>query len=225
MLFYVHELFIERGEFMAKETLKGKIARLEHDLEIQRQQNSEILQKLYQIQDENDKEFANSPYCKQLEHDIETYKQYKELYEQCNMKRAKEHDDNVMLREEIHKLKYERDQAWQDISSLEIEKGILQIENKQLMTKDVESYETAIHKLIKERNELLLKITELKKQNGVRMHNERGAGRKPSMTSQEKQSIINDRAAGMTFKQLSEKHGYSVGIIHKLISESQAMKK
>ena len=204
--------------------MKDKIARLEHELELQREQNSEILQKLYRMQDENDKMFANSPYCKQLEQDVETYKQYKELYEQCNEKRAKEHDANVLLREEIQKLKSERDQAWQDISSLQIEKGTLQIENKQLMTKDVESYEAEIHKLIKERNELVLQNEDLKKQKGVKIHNERGAGRKPTMTLREKQAIIADRTKGMTFKQLSEKHGYSVGIIHKLINESRAMK-
>ena len=202
---------------MAKETMKDKITRLEHDLEIQKEQNNELLQKLYQMQGESDKEFANSPYCKQLERDIETYKQYKELYERCDMKRAKEHDDNVMLREEIQKLKSERDQAWQDISSLEVEKGTLQVENKQLMTKDIEAYEAEIQKLIKERNELLLQNADLKKQKGIKVHNERGAGRKPSMTPQAKQAILNDRAAGMTFKQLAEKHGYSVGTIHNLL--------
>jgi len=200
--------------------MKEKIARLEQELEVQRQQNNEILQKLYQMQDESDNDFKNSPYCKQLEQDVETYKQYKKLYEQCNKKRAKEHDDNVLLREKIQKLKSERDQAWQDISSLEVENGTLKIETKQLRTKDVESYEKDIQKLIKERNELLLQNAELKKAKGVRVHNERGAGRKPSMTSQKKQAIIEDRATGMTFKQLSEKHGYSVGIIHKLINES-----
>jgi len=204
--------------------MKEKIARLERELESQKEQNNELLRKLYQMQDESDKEFANSPYCKQLERDIETYKQYKELYDQCNMKRAKEHDDNVALREEIQKLKIERDKAWQDISSLEIEKGTLQIENKQLMTKDAEAYETQIHKLNIERNELLLQNAELKKQKGIKIHNERGAGRKPSMTPQVKQAILKDRATGMTIKQLSEKHRYSVGIIHKLISESQAIK-
>lgn len=68
-----------------------------------------------------------------------------------------------------------------------------------------------IHEL-KSETEKLLKQTE-------RKHNERGAGRKSSMTTQTKQYIKNDRANGMTFKQLSEKYGYSVGTIHKLINE------
>lgn len=68
-----------------------------------------------------------------------------------------------------------------------------------------------VHEL-KIETEKLLKQTE-------RKHNERGAGRKSSMTTQTKQYIKNDRANGMTFKQLSEKYGYSVGIIHKLINE------
>ena len=205
---------------MAKETMKEKIARLEHELEVQRERNNELLQKIYQMQDESDHDFKNSPYCKQLEQELETYKQYKKLYEQCDEKRAREHDDNVLLHEKIQKLKSERDQAWQDISSLEIEKGTLQIENTQLRTKEVKSYEKDIQKLIKERNELLLQNAELKKLKGVRVHNERGAGRKPSMTSKEKQAIINARNAGLTYKELSQKHGYSVGAIHKLISES-----
>lgn len=163
MIQYIHKLINEqRGDSMAKETMKDKIARLEQELEHQREQNNEILQKLYQMQDESDHAFANSPYCKQLERDIEVYKQYKELYEQSNEKRAKEHDANVLLREEIQKLKSEL---------------------------------------------------------GVKVHNERGAGRKSTMTPQKKQAIINDRTAGMTYKELSKKHGYSVGAIHKLISE------
>ena len=54
-----------------------------------------------------------------------------------------------------------------------------------------------------------------------KIHNERGAGRKPSITAEEKKNIINDRATGMTFQQLSAKHGHSVGIIHKIIQENQ----
>lgn len=75
-------------------------------------------------------------------------------------------------------------------------------------------------KLYDELEKLANENTELKKPK-EKIHNERGAGRKPSMTDEIKQNIINDREIGMTYKQLSAKHGYSVGIIHKLISEYQ----
>lgn len=90
---------------MVKETMKDKIARLEQEVEKQREQINILLQKIYQIQDESDEEFSNSPYCKQLKNEVVLYKQYKELYEKCDKKRAKEHDDNVKLCEEIQRLK------------------------------------------------------------------------------------------------------------------------
>lgn len=68
-----------------------------------------------------------------------------------------------------------------------------------------------VHEL-KSETEKLMKQTE-------RKHNERGAGRKSTITNQTKQCVRSDRANGMTIKQLSEKYGYSVGCIHKLISE------
>lgn len=89
-------------------------------------------------------------------------------------------------------------------------------------------YEKAESKLAKKHDtniQLKQEIQELKQEcdelrkKTERKHNERGAGRKSSMTDEIKQNIIDDRATGMTYKELSVKHGYSVGIIHKLISE------
>ena len=47
--------------------------------------------------------------------------------------------------------------------------------------------------------------------------NERGAGRKPTpITDEMKNTISNYKQQGMTFKQISEKMGLSVGFIHKV---------
>ena len=202
---------------MSKEILKETVIRLEKELQLQWERNEEILQKLYQIQDQRDEEFKNSPYCKQLEKEVEIYKGFKKLYEDCNRKRATEHDMNVELRKEIQKLKSEYNKVWSEVSALEVEKIRLEVENKRL--KETDSRKQVV-RLTNELEKLQLEVLELKKQKGIRIHNERHAGRKPKVTFSERNEIIKDRNNGMTIKSLSLKYGYSVGTIHKLIHEN-----
>lgn len=106
-----------------------------------------------------------------------------------------------------------------------------EIERYKLLFEEYKSlYEKSEHKRMEAHGnyvklyEKLEKLTnenvELKKTK-EKIHNERGAGRKPSITVEEKKNIINDRATGMTFQQLSAKHERSVGIIHRIIQEHQ----
>lgn len=202
---------------MAKKTLRETVARLEKELHAQRERNEEILQKLYQLQNKKDEDFQSSPYFIQMRRDLEVYKRYKELYTDCDKKRANEHDENVLLRIEIQKLKSERDKAWSELSSMEVEKNLLLIKNKRMSELDSQQQ---VARLSKQVTALQLEVVELKKQKGIRIHNERNAGRKPKMTFSERNQILKDRDTGMTIKALSAKYGYSVGAIHKLISEN-----
>ena len=124
------------------------------------------------------------------------------------------------LEQKIQKLNIEKLKAWEEISQKDIEIGTLKSKVKELeKINGVADHEKQIEKLTKDLKKLRLEIAELKKLKGVKVHNERGAGRKPVMTYKQKQQIKADRQNGMTIKQLSEKYGFSVGAIHKLINE------
>ena len=88
----------------------------------------------------------------------------------------------------------------------------LSVEHEKNMRKVlVDNYEPEIERLNEE-------IQKLKNEN-VRIHNERGAGRKSIFTEQEKETIRLYRLQGKTIKELAEMFSCSVGIIHKLIHE------
>lgn len=89
----------------------------------------------------------------------------------------------------------------------------LSVEHEKNMRKVlVDNYEPEIERLNEE-------IQKLKNENKVRIHNERGAGRKSIFTEQEKETIRLYRLQGKTIKELAEMFSCSVGIIHKLIHE------
>lgn len=89
----------------------------------------------------------------------------------------------------------------------------LSVEHEKNMRKAlVDNYEPEIERLNEE-------IQKLKSENKVRIHNERGAGRKSILTEQEKETIRLYRMQGKKIKELAEMFSCSVGIIHKLIHE------
>ena len=89
----------------------------------------------------------------------------------------------------------------------------LSVEHEKKMKKAlVDNYEEEIKRLNEE-------VQKLKNENKVRIHNERGAGRKSKFTDQEKESIRMYRLQGKTIKEIAEMFSCSVGIIHKLIHE------
>lgn len=112
MLYYFHNLINEMqfigGSYMAKETQKEKIARLEKDICEYQKQNDILWDKINQFQENADNEFANSPYRKQLEEHIKqlemTHKIESSLLENAK-KREQTKDKKIeSLQEQIQKL-------------------------------------------------------------------------------------------------------------------------
>lgn len=74
----------------------------------------------------------------------------------------------------------------------------------------------------RERNELLDIIEKLDKQIKPRKHNERGAGRKPKVTKQQKQEIINLYATGnYSMNKICEIMKLGKGTVHGIISKNK----
>ena len=88
-----------------------------------------------------------------------------------------------------------------------------------------------IEKLEKEIKILKIEIQKLKDENkllrsnkgatDLKVHNERGAGRKSRFTDQEKETIKLYRIQGKTIKEIAEMYSCSVGLVHKLINEDK----
>lgn len=54
----------------------------------------------------------------------------------------------------------------------------------------------------------------------LKIHNERGAGRKSRFTIQEKETMKLYRIQGKTIKEIAEMYSCSVGLVHKIINEN-----
>ena len=88
-----------------------------------------------------------------------------------------------------------------------------------------------IEKLEKEIKILKIEIQKLKDENkllkstkrpiDLKIHNERGAGRKSKFTIQEKETMKLYRIQGKTIKEIAEMYSCSVGLVHKLITEDK----
>ena len=55
----------------------------------------------------------------------------------------------------------------------------------------------------------------------LKIHNERGAGRKSKFTIQEKETMKLYRIQGKTIKEIAEMYSCSVGLVHKIINENE----
>lgn len=76
-------------------------------------------------------------------------------------------------------------------------------------------------KLEQEKTELIEIVQELKSKQ-IKKHNERGAGRQPKVTIQQKESILNLYATGnYSMDKLSKKFNLSKGTIYNVIKESR----
>lgn len=71
---------------------------------------------------------------------------------------------------------------------------------------------------LKDENKLL-KST--KRPIDLKIHNERGAGRKSKFTIQEKETMKLYRIQGKTIKEIAEMYSCSVGLVHKIINENE----
>ena len=151
----------------------------------------------------------------------ELEQQVKELDEKCNeyIKQLINKDNEIAILKELANDSYEKSSTYiQQCKKIELleeqnEAYKLSVEHEKKMKKAlVDNYEEEIKRLNEE-------IQKLKNENKVRIHNERGAGRKSKFTDQEKESIRMYRLQGKTIKEIAEMFSCSVGIIHKLIHE------
>lgn len=75
---------------------------------------------------------------------------------------------------------------------------------------------------VKKNDDLIKEIQKLNNENEVtkKVHNQRGAGRKPRFTDKQKKEIKEKRENGHTIKEIAKEFKCSVGLIHKLINEN-----
>ena len=88
------------------------------------------------------------------------------------------------------------------------------------LEKEIKILKNEIQKL-KDENKLLRSNKGVKGSTELKIHNERGAGRKSRFTDQEKETMKLYRIQGKTIKEIAEMYSCSVGLVHKLISEDK----
>lgn len=88
------------------------------------------------------------------------------------------------------------------------------------LEKEIKILKIEIQKL-KDENKLLRSNKGSKGATDLKVHNERGAGRKSRFTDQEKETMKLYRIQGKTIKEIAEMYSCSVGLVHKLISEEK----
>lgn len=123
-----------------------------------------------------------------------------------------ERERNEQLRKSLYQKQDESDEAFKGSPMY---KQLLSKMNVMEQYKDM--YDRLREKYEKEHDANVELRKEIQKLKSEKVHNARGAGRKPTMSEDLKRNICSDRDAGLTIKELAEKYGYSVGAIHRLI--------
>ena len=138
---------------------------------------------------------------------------------------------------EIQRLKEQNEQLLKDVEDLEeqlrrsayYKEGHYAIEaverghKIEKLEKEIQKLKSEIQKL-KNENKLLKSNKVVKGSADLKIHNERGAGRKSRFTDQEKETMKLYRIQGKTIKEIAEIYSCSVGLVHKLISEDDKIK-
>ncbi len=88
------------------------------------------------------------------------------------------------------------------------------------LEKEIKILKIEVQKL-KDENKVLRSKKGLKGATDLKVHNERGAGRKSRFTDQEKETMKLYRIQGKTIKEIAEMYSCSVGLVHKLITEDK----
>lgn len=125
---------------------------------------------------------------------------------------------------EVQRLKEQNERLLKDIEYLEeqlrrsayYQEGHYAIEAVE-RGRIIEKQKNEIQQL-KDENKLL-KST--KRPIDLKIHNERGAGRKSRFTIQEKETMKLYRIQGKTIKEIAEMYSCSVGLVHKIINENE----
>ena len=132
---------------------------------------------------------------------------------------------------EVQRLKEQNERLLKDIEDLEeqlrrsayYQEGhyaIEAVERGRIIEKqknEIQQLKDEIQQL-KDENKLL-KST--KRPIDLKIHNERGAGRKSRFTIQEKETMKLYRIQGKTIKEIAEMYSCSVGLVHKIINENE----
>ena len=135
---------------------------------------------------------------------------------------------------EVQRLKEQNERLLKDIKDLEeqlrrsayYKEGHFVIEaverghKIEKLEKEIKILKNEIQKL-KDENKLLRSNKGVKGSRELKIHNERGAGRKSRFTDQEKETMKLYRIQGKTIKEIAEMYSCSVGLVHKLISEDK----
>ncbi|MDY4251007.1 MULTISPECIES: Hin recombinase [unclassified Clostridium] len=135
---------------------------------------------------------------------------------------------------EVQRLKEQNERLLKDIKDLEeqlrrsayYKEGHFVIEaverghKIEKLEKEIKILKNEIQKL-KDENKLLRSNKGVKGSTELKIHNERGAGRKSRFTDQEKETMKLYRIQGKTIKEIAEMYSCSVGLVHKLISEDK----
>lgn len=87
--------------------LQEEISQLQQVIKEQNESHRTLMNQIHKMQEGSDTEFANSLYYKQMQLELEQYKNYKELFEQADEKKNKEHEANIELKEQMEQLKKE----------------------------------------------------------------------------------------------------------------------
>lgn len=85
--------------------------------------------------------------------------------------------------------------------------------------------ENQIVELKAEIERLQLEVQQLKSEQNLKQHNERGAGRKPKFTREEIAKAQRLKLQGLSYKRVAEEMNCSVGLVHKLLNEPIREKK
>ena len=135
---------------------------------------------------------------------------------------------------EVQRLKEQNERLLKDIKDLEeqlrrsayYKEGHFVIEaverghKIEKLEKEIKILKNEIQKL-KDENKLLRSNKGVKGSTELKIHNERGAGRKSRFTIQEKETMKLYRIQGKTIKEIAEMYSCSVGLVHKLITEDK----
>ena len=211
---------------MTRETQKEKILRLENELkqahEIIQQLNNEISAMI----DKSDNNFENSVTYKQMAKQIDTLElKIKAISDTSDHNRKMYKEElkrNDELINKIHKLNSENNSTKKGRSIIELQRDLEVKEqtikkiyaDKLKLEEELRECEIRYEKKYKDLYSAYKK--DLKK---VKIHNERGAGRKQEISEEERQKIRECRAEDHTIKEIAKIFNRSVGIIHKIINE------
>lgn len=212
---------------MARETQKAKIERLEKEVSSLTETIQKLNNEIEVMQDNADKNFNNSANYIQMKKQIKDLKLKLKVSEDSKEHNRKMYESELKKNDEIikefQKLKNENERLKKKRERKANENN-LELIDQQLQ--DARDKADKWHKQLfiqQQKNKELEKEIEylVEKNSIIQKRNERGAGRKNRFNEQEVETIKVMRLRGDKIKDIAEQFNCSVGLIHKLIHESE----